>query len=603
MVFLFLIVISQIFCFDNNAENYNLSANNNTCSNKDEICSFNISYNYTKSPKIPTSIPSYAILGDYRYIYLRFIIPKTQIEKTFYLEAFDISNEETIISNGDCYFINTSLNIDYEIRIYKQLKTDSYIQFGFLGFSNNFTMKVELRFPLSLSLYFNDIALTYYNSLNKSDIPSLRENFDERDNITNQQNSRRKKLKETCSKIMKDVFSISLDMTLFDDNYFNSIKIPNPPFFLLTLSYMIAQNITTDINLKPENKVLSETTIKKGKIDSHKNSLDFLKGKLLINNDIYRIVELYNTRITEMAFKFGNDSDFFLIISTNEDNNFIIYSLGYYYNKTKTINYEIQIKIQFINAKLKELVIKTFESYINIPFRRIDSERDTCNMSSMGKKIRDFIGGLITSIGISYIYLYKPEIIILYPVLSQTTYTAKVGAFFLQMKPDNNGIYHADFDCWQQYFGYTKFYDFVFDIFTDMECNNEGIFTFNGENYILWGWKGDYINLGAGAELGIYYGGKSKDSIWKVNKSLAMPMTLTLTHKIYGTIVDNWDNWGNDSWWITAFNPHYKRVKAKDLTAYFTVKFKDEEMFDEFSKIDREGWSYNKTNKIASLIL
>ena len=600
---LFLIAFSPIFCSDNHSEFFNLSTKDSMCSNKDEICSFNISYKYPKSPIIPTSILSYAILSDYRYIYLRFIIPKTQNEKTFYLEAFDISNNETIISNGDCYFINTSVNIDYEIRIYKQLKNDSYIQFGFLGFSNNFTMEVELRFPLSISLYFNDIALTYYNSLNKSDIPSLRDNLDERDNITNKQTIRMKKLKETCSKIMKDIFSTSLDMTLFEDYYFNSIKIPSPPFFLLTLSYMISQNLTTEIYFKPENKVLSETIIENGKIDSHKNSLDFLKGKSIINNDIYRIVELYNTRITDMMAKFGNDSDFSLLISTDEDNNFIIYSLRYYYDKTRTINFEIQIKIQFINSKLKELIIKTFESYINIPFRRIDSGRDTCNMSSMGKKIRDIIGGIIISIGIIYLTKKVPEAVILFPILVQTTDTAKIGAFFLQMKPDNNSIYHADFDCWQQHFGYTKFYDFIFDIFTDMDCNNEGIFTFNDENYILWGWKGDYINLGAGAELGIYYGGKSRDSIWKVNKSLAMPMTLTLTHKIYGTIVDNWDNWGNDSWWITAFNPNYKGVKAKDLTASFTVKFKDKEMFDEFSKIEREGWSYNKTDKIASLIL
>ena len=189
------------------------------------------------------------------------------------------------------------------------------------------------------------------------------------------------------------------------------------------------------------------------------------------------------------------------------------------------------------------------------------------------------------------------------PIFIEDKISAQIGAAVLNMRPDTKGIYHADFDCWQQHFGYTKFYDFVFDIFTDMECNNEGIFTFNGENYILWGWKGDYINLGAGAELGIYHGGKSRDSIWKVNKSLAMPMTLTLKYMSKDTIVDNWDNWGNDAWWITAFNREYHLVKAKDLTAYFTVKFKDEAMFKEFIKIEREGWSYDTTSKIASLIL
>ena len=601
MKLLFLIALSQIICSEISDNNYILSNNNSICPNKEKLCAFNISYDNPTSQKVPTSFPRYAILNDYRYIYLRFIIPKKQNEKTFFLEAFDTSNKENIISNGDCYFINTSVNIDYEIRIYKKLKIDSYIQFGFLGLSKNFTMKVELRFPLSISLYFSDIALTDYNSLNKSDIPSLNENIDETDN-TNIQKKREKQLKETCSNIMKNIFRTSLDLTLLEDPYSGSIKIPVSPF-LLTLSYIVNPVLSTEHNFQPESKVLSETIFKFGKIDLHKSSLDFLKGKTFIDNSIYKIVELYNTRITGLISKFGKDSNFSLIISSNENNDFIIFTLKYYYDKTEKINYEIQIKIQFINIKIKELVIKIFESYTNIPYRRIETERDTCNMSSLGKTIRDIIGGYIITIGVTYINQNIPGASITLPLFIKSKLSAQIGAFFLNMRPDTKGIYHADFDCWQQHFGYTKFYDFVFDIFTDMECNNEGIFTFNGENYILWGWKGDYINLGAGAELGIYYGGKSRDSIWKVNKSLAMPMTLTLKYMNKDTIVDNWDNWGNDAWWITAFNPNYKGVKAKDLTAYFSVKFKDEAMFNEFIKIEREGWSYDTTSKIASLIL
>ena len=34
--------------------------------------------------------------------------------------------------------------------------------------------------------------------------------------------------------------------------------------------------------------------------------------------------------------------------------------------------------------------------------------------------------------------------------------TAAIGAFFLQMYKDNEGVYHASFDCWQQLFGYNN---------------------------------------------------------------------------------------------------------------------------------------------------
>ena len=34
-------------------------------------------------------------------------------------------------------------------------------------------------------------------------------------------------------------------------------------------------------------------------------------------------------------------------------------------------------------------------------------------------------------------------------------------------------------------------------------------------------------------------------------------MTLKLTHKTIGTIIDEWDNNGENTWWITGFNPKY----------------------------------------------
>ena len=69
---------------------------------------------------------------------MKFDIPKKQKQKTFYIEIYNISNGETIISNGDCYFINTTKNIDYEIRIIKQLKNDSFVRFGFFWVHRKF---------------------------------------------------------------------------------------------------------------------------------------------------------------------------------------------------------------------------------------------------------------------------------------------------------------------------------------------------------------------------------------------------------------------------------------------------------------------------------
>ena len=132
-IFLFLLLLS----FSLN-DKYNRATNNVIYSTKDIGCIFDISINYPISPKIPTSIPNKATLGAYRYIYLSFDAPKSQTIKTFYLEAYDTSNGETIISNGDCYLIDITENSNYEIRIFKELKSNSFVQFRFFGFPQNF---------------------------------------------------------------------------------------------------------------------------------------------------------------------------------------------------------------------------------------------------------------------------------------------------------------------------------------------------------------------------------------------------------------------------------------------------------------------------------
>lgn len=179
--------------------------------------------------------------------------------------------------------------------------------------------------------------------------------------------------------------------------------------------------------------------------------------------------------------------------------------------------------------------------------------------------------------------------------------TAAIGGKMLMMKQDDQGVYHADFDCWQSNFGYNKLYDFAFDIGTSMEPN-KAMFSYGGQNYILWAWKGDYVNLGAGAELGIYYGGKDENSHWLVDKNLAMPMTLTLNHRTKGNVVNNWKD---TTWWITAFNPAKKflNVNANDLTVTFTVDFsKNRNLFNALASSSNKGnWQLDSRTLTAKL--
>ena len=177
------------------------------------------------------------------------------------------------------------------------------------------------------------------------------------------------------------------------------------------------------------------------------------------------------------------------------------------------------------------------------------------------------------------------------------------GAYLLDMRVDGKGIYHADFDGWQSVWGYNDSYDMVFNAFTSMD-RAKFDFSSSGKDYILWAWKGDYLTLGAGTEMGIYY-----DSLipghWGVDKSLAMEMSLKLQYtdpitKTTSTII-NYDP-GDKQWWITAFNPKYEDVQANNLTATYRVTFNNSTMYEDFLKSrsyldNKDKWSIVDADK------
>ena len=163
--------------------------------------------------------------------------------------------------------------------------------------------------------------------------------------------------------------------------------------------------------------------------------------------------------------------------------------------------------------------------------------------------------------------------------------TATIGASLLDMSPDDSGVYHADFNCWQQYFGYNDLYDIVFDVGTSMS-SAKFQFTYDGTNYMIWAWKGDYINLGAGAEMGIYYGGGPH---WLVDKGLAQSMTMWVNYQ--GKSIITYE--GGNQWWCTGFNPNVRNVNACDLTVTYKICFNNPGMYNAFKASKPNGnWTF-----------
>ena len=169
--------------------------------------------------------------------------------------------------------------------------------------------------------------------------------------------------------------------------------------------------------------------------------------------------------------------------------------------------------------------------------------------------------------------------------------TAAVGAVVLEMEKDENGIYHARPDCWQQYFGYSFLYDYAFDAGTSM-ATDQFYFDYAGEQYAFWIWRGDYINLGAGAEAGIYYGG---GPFWAVDTDLAMRMSMDVYYQ-----GENIISYSDTTWWLTGFNPEYLNVSAGDMSVVYTIVFSDPGMFSAFCAANGKYWNCNPMNFSAT---
>jgi hypothetical protein len=230
-----------------------------------------------------------------------------------------------------------------------------------------------------------------------------------------------------------------------------------------------------------------------------------------------------------------------------------------------------------------------------------------------------------------------------------------IGSTLLMMRKDNKGIaYHSqtsadlseffskytdimlDIDTWQKFFGYNDFYDSVFKFGTNNNMDNDKFYFTNEDTntavdentakYVLWIWRGNYLNLGSGAEMGIYQKYEEQDipdNIAMVGEGakrflsdnghwfsvdFELPMTLSLYNynkddkdNPYDTIF-NW-NPENPQWWITGFNPDFKNPDYKKMIMIGTVDFsEDENMYKTMKATAEKELSADSNSKYKYLL-
>ena len=141
------------------------------------------------------------------------------------------------------------------------------------------------------------------------------------------------------------------------------------------MEYSVGLDLTNENFFKPEKNILSETKVLNGKFDSHYDRFYFKNETINNNNNVIKIVELYDKRLLNIILEFTKEIyNFTLITSTNFDNNVVVFTINNYNDNFKLIFYEIQIKIQINNLNIKQLVEDAIVP-IKLKLSEIDDEK------------------------------------------------------------------------------------------------------------------------------------------------------------------------------------------------------------------------------------
>lgn len=165
---------------------------------------------------------------------------------------------------------------------------------------------------------------------------------------------------------------------------------------------------------------------------------------------------------------------------------------------------------------------------------------------------------------------------------------AGIGSRFLNFRLDDKGMaIHSQIGTWQKLGGYNDLFDFCFKVGTFGNMKKEKFYFTDSANmnYVIWTWYGNYLNLGSGAEIGIYdnphisLGGIQQ---WDA-ADFTLPMTLNLYNYYSQDNIENIFCWApnEEQWWITGFNPKFLNPDVTKMVSLGTIDFNGhEDMFE-----------------------
>lgn len=160
-------------------------------------------------------------------------------------------------------------------------------------------------------------------------------------------------------------------------------------------------------------------------------------------------------------------------------------------------------------------------------------------------------------------------------------------SYMLGFKKSHYGIlitYTTDPDkpMWQSEVGYSNMYDFFFSVGGPIDRVKYDFESGVGEDkeyYIVWCWKGDYWNLGTGAEIGIYstkHAEFAANSYYEIDTNLNVRVHMNIKYRtFFGQVAITLNDFDQTNWWICSFTPAVQFPNVEWIDVEIKVTFAD----------------------------
>lgn len=227
------------------------------------------------------------------------------------------------------------------------------------------------------------------------------------------------------------------------------------------------------------------------------------------------------------------------------------------------------------------------------------------------KKAADVDGdGKITSLDALYILHFSVGKLDRFPMSGESSRVEIIGGFYYDPatgKVTNDdgsgllgfsydaseGVFYASLNAWQRTFGYTEIYDYAAPFIICNFDTSRIYFDYDGKEWMVQLWKGQYGYVLIGSEIGLYYRDFDDDVLVddagrKFYKCAEDDMLVQMSSSLYRNDKLLYRRKQQYSWWLTGFVPGALENFGTSPEATATLKldatiyFEDEEMMYAF---------------------